>query len=84
MGKIKKLYWKYKDKLMHITACIILTILLSIWIKYYLAATYVFVGMFVGKEVFWDYVLSKGNFDMGDVLANLIGCSVGMIITMYL
>ena len=70
------------DKLKHIIISCISTFILSFFIDKFLSASLIWLLMLIGKEVIYDKLLSKGQFDYLDIVANFIGCFLGVVLTM--
>lgn len=65
------------DKLLHFLASFFLTSVFGLWsIPMSIVITFI-IGL--GKEVIYDYLLKRGEFDLKDILANCAG-----ILTYYI
>lgn len=75
------------DKLMHIAVCFALVCIITIveigcGCSHFISTLIGFlVAMFVGvlKEFLWDKLLGKGAFDIGDLVADAIGSTIGFL-----
>jgi hypothetical protein len=66
-----------KDKVAHIMICMLGTLGCSMLTAPWIAAVGFFLLFTIIKEVVYDLILKKGQFDWLDIVANAVGCGLG-------
>lgn len=68
-----------RDKILHITCSGILVIITSLVVSVFYAVCFsLIIGLL--KEVVWDKMLNRGTPDVRDVVANIVGIGLALII----
>lgn len=75
----KILNWINKDGALHIICCLAIVTSLANFLHPALAF---FLGVFIGfaKEILWNAWMKKGQFSWHDIVCDLIGSVIGIII----
>lgn len=77
----KILNWINKDGALHILCCLAIVTSLAHLLHPALAF---FLGVFVGfaKEILWDAWMRKGQFSWHDIVCDLVGSVIGIVIVL--
>lgn len=77
----KIINWVGNDGLLHILACMVITLCLGYYANPGIA---LFGGVFAGfcKEILWDGWCKRGTFDLHDLICDLIGAVAGFAVIM--
>jgi VanZ family protein len=69
-----------KDKILHGIISALISGIALYFLKNIVVAFGIGLAIGLIKEVIWDYLMKKGQFDVNDILADVIGCFLGIAI----